>query len=454
MTLPFRGQVASAGVQHDTSVVLPICGFASANDPEFRVQRHRTLPIPESVSPVPDYPRKLRIYKTYASRFWQVQAFFKGKTYRKSLRTTNRAVALRAAKEFFHLKVAELFGAQFPEQTTQHALFRELVPPTLTVERARTARGELSESGLRILRNRLQRKVLPFFGDMPVSKVGYTPVSEFVSKLSQEGCTTTTIQQYLVAVRKVLNHAYANNLIPSVPKFPSIKINVTPRGHFSVQEYLQLVRAARTSVGKVFPILTTKRSGRGMNAVDRYAEIAPDLQHLIVFMVNSFVRPSDIRNLQHKHITVIRGEYTYLRLNLPASKSHDKPIVTMRAAVRVYEKLKSLHQASGHGAPSNYVFFPQIEDRKKMLERVGHQFKHIQSLIGIEGKDAVQKSRPLYSLRHSAITFRLLYGGNIDLLTLARNARTSVEMVEKFYASNLTAEMNIGLLQSKRRMQD
>ena len=58
--------------------------------------------------------------------------------------------------------------------------------------------------------------------------------------------------------------------------------------------------------------------------------------------------------------------------------------------------------------------------------------------------------RTLYSLRHSSMTFRLLYGRRVDLLTLARNARTSVEMIEKFYSSNLNAEMNIDLLQGKR----
>ncbi len=58
--------------------------------------------------------------------------------------------------------------------------------------------------------------------------------------------------------------------------------------------------------------------------------------------------------------------------------------------------------------------------------------------------------RSLYSLRHTAITFRLIFGGNIDLLTLARNARTSVEMIEKFYASTLSAEINIALLHGKR----
>jgi hypothetical protein len=58
--------------------------------------------------------------------------------------------------------------------------------------------------------------------------------------------------------------------------------------------------------------------------------------------------------------------------------------------------------------------------------------------------------RTLYSLRHSAITFRLPYGKNIDLLTLARNARTSAEMIDKFYASELTAEMNVDMLHSRR----
>jgi hypothetical protein len=37
--------------------------------------------------------------------------------------------------------------------------------------------------------------------------------------------------------------------------------------------------------------------------------------------------------------------------------------------------------------------------------------------------------------------------GHRHVITLVRNARTSVEMIEKFYASNLTAEMNIDLLQ-------
>jgi len=94
---------------------------------------------------------------------------------------------------------------------------------------------------------------------------------------------------------------------------------------------------------------------------------------------------------------------------------------------------------------------PTLRDRTHLLLYLGWQFMYVQKLTSTERNVANGMKRTLYSLRHTAITFRLLYGGNIDLLTLARNARTSVEMVEKFYSSNLSAEMNIDLLQGKRK---
>ena len=47
--------------------------------------------------------------------------------------------------------------------------------------------------------------------------------------------------------------------------------------------------------------------------------------------------------------------------------------------------------------------------------------------------------------------FRLMFGRGVDTLTLARNARTSPEMIDRFYAAPLQGEMNVGELQSKRR---
>ena len=56
----------------------------------------------------------------------------------------------------------------------------------------------------------------------------------------------------------------------------------------------------------------------------------------------------------------------------------------------------------------------------------------------------------LYSLRHTAIMYRLLFGGDINLLTLARNARTSVAMIERFYAAQLEGQLVVNELHQRR----
>jgi integrase len=170
----------------------------------------------------------------------------------------------------------------------------------------------------------------------------------------------------------------------------------------------------------------------------------------IRFMVNSFVRPGDLRKLQHKHVQVVRGESIYLRLNLPETKRHDTPMVTLRPAVQVYESLLAHAQKQGLGSPEDYVFLPAEKDRGYALAVLGFWFKWVMREAGVAPDDAVGRLRTLYCLRHTSIMFRLLYGQGIDMLTLARNARTSVQMIERFYASALDGEMNVGMLQSRR----
>jgi integrase len=287
-------------------------------------------------------------------------------------------------------------------------------------------------------------------GQTAIDQVGFKQLSDFVEHLSKQKFSTTTIQQHLVAVRKVLAHAHGINLIKNIPRFPSIKIINKPRGSFSVTEYRDLVRHARQQIGQRIPREFADKSRSSHKIFERYTAISADLQWMIRFMVNGFMRPSDIKWIQHKHVTVVRGKHIYLRLNLPETKLHDKPIVTLQPAVFVYEQLLAKQRREGFGRLDDYVFLPDLLDRRWLLVVYSWQFKYIQSLAGVAENAANGQTRTIYSLRHTAMTFRLLYGGNIDLLTLARNARTSVEMIERFYASNLSAEMNIDLLQGKR----
>jgi integrase len=254
----------------------------------------------------------------------------------------------------------------------------------------------------------------------------------------------------MVAVRKVLSHAHGINLIKTIPRFPSIKVVNKPRGSFSLTEYRDLVRIARMQIGRRISDGAADKSRSSNEVYARYTLVSPDLHWMIRFMVNGFMRPSDIKLLQHKHVTIVRGKHIYLRLNLPETKKHDKPIVTLQPAVFVYERLLAKQKSEGFGQPEDYVFLPELMDRRWLLVVYGWQLKHIQSLAGIAENAANGQTRTIYSLRHTAMTLRLLYGKNIDLITLARNARTSVDMIERFYSSNLTAEMNIDLLQGKR----
>jgi integrase len=311
-------------------------------------------------------------------------------------------------------------------------------------------RGEFATANIPIFLQRMHNSILPYFGEMTMDQIGYKELSAFMEMMSNRDLTATTVHQHMVAIRKFFAHAHGNKIINTVPKFPVIKVSDKPRGSFSVAEYRDLVRLARQRIGEPVPQAFSKKYRSSRVILERHGVINADLHWLIRFMVNGFMRPGDIKFLKHKHVSIVRGKHIYLRLNLPETKKHDKPIVTLQPAVFVYERLLAKQQADGYGRPDDYLFLPDLDDRKWLLVAYGWQFMYLQSLAGIEANAANGQTRTIYSLRHTAMTFRLLYGGKIDLLTLARNARTSVEMIERFYASNLTAEMNIDLLQGKR----
>jgi len=92
---------------------------------------------------------------------------------------------------------------------------------------------------------------------------------------------------------------------------------------------------------------------------------------------------------------------------------------------------------------------PQAASRDNAMKLLARQFEIVMEVTGLKSS-AAGETRTLYSLRHSSIMFRLMFGRTVDTLTLARNARTSPEMIDRFYAKHLTAEMNIEQLQSRR----
>ncbi len=331
--------------------------------------------------------------------------------------------------------------------------FTRLADELLDAEWERVSRKELSSASVGIQKNRLEAHVLPFFRYIPPTQVTHVDLEAFVSRLTQHQLTTTTISQYLVLVRKLLKLAVRKGLLKEVPEFPRVKVSTQPRSMLTVSEYAKLARTAlkMSRNGVIAPPLKSTDGHRDRFWVSpKNMLLAPDMFWVIRFMVNSFVRPGDLRQLKHKHVTVVRGESVYLRLNLPETKKHDKPMVTLQPAVHVYESLLRHTTAEGYGGPDDYVFLPAEKDRSYALAVLGFWLKWVMREAGLPLTDSMNRPRTLYCLRHTSIMFRLLYGQGIDMLTLARNARTSVQMVERFYASSLDGEMNVAMLQSRR----
>lgn len=331
--------------------------------------------------------------------------------------------------------------------------FIALAEALLDIEWERVSRQELSASSVGIQKNRLDAHVLPFFRYIPPTQVTHVDLDGFVSRLTKYGLSSTTISQYFVLVRKLLKLATRQGLLKEVPEFPKIKVVTQPRSMLSLHEYSKLARTALRMSRSQFlspEVKSTEGQRERFWVAPRNRLLAPDMFWAIRFMANSFIRPGDLRQLKHKHVTVVRGQNVYLRMNLPETKKHDKPMVSMQAAVQVYESLFRHQKAQGFADPEDYLFLPAEKDRNYALAVLGFWFKWVMREAGLATTDEKNRPKTLYCLRHTSIMFRLLYGQGIDMLTLARNARTSVQMIERFYASSLDGEMNVAMIQSRR----
>jgi hypothetical protein len=165
-------------------------------------------------------------------------------------------------------------------------------------------------------------------------------------------------------------------------------------------------------------------------------------------MVNTFLRPSEIKTLKHSNIAVVNTKNEqFLRIQLSEGKTELTPSVSMPSALGVYESLKKLNDTNIDD--DDYVFFPKLRNRAYAMQTMQRQFNHVLAKANLK-TDASGEKRTLYSLRHTSLALRFTLGGVTDLVTLAKNARTSVDMLSRFYLSHLLPEMQVKELQAMK----
>jgi integrase len=403
------------------------------------VVKGRNNPIQDSIRRINGYPDKLIYYRVACSQFWWARVYMYGRYFFKSLKTDDPVVARKKCIEFFNEKLALTGVAKGPVDSRK---FVSVGNTFLDLDA-----GNGSERRNYDDRNRFKKVLVPFFGNLDIGAVTNAKIMEFIRDQHKRGIKPATIKHYILVLRKVVKYAANNHLIEMMPNFPRMAGNqsITKRDYFELEEYKAVCAAAEK-------LAKAKKLTRGV-------PITGELKLLIQFMVNSFLRPSDLRVLKNEHVKIkvnpdakSASEREYLLLTHPRTKTTDQEVITMPAAVAVYKSILELQKQrprkdgkrGKYGKPDDYVFFPDYLNRTTMMAIVGNQFREAVRLAKITGEN---EQHTLYSLRHSAIMYRLMKG-DVDTLTLARNARTSQAMIDKFYASRLTPMMNLGKLHS------
>jgi hypothetical protein len=83
----------------------------------------------------------------------------------------------------------------------------------------------------------------------------------------------------------------------------------------------------------------------------------------------------------------------------------------------------------------DYIFYPQYLNRTTASTMLQRTFTEVRRQGGIETDAATGKNHTLYCLRHAAIYVRIINSeGKVNIFNLAKNAGTSVDQIERFYA--------------------
>lgn len=290
--------------------------------------------------------------------------------------------------------------------------------------------GERNKDYVRGHRARLDNHLLPFFGKMGVSQVTAGAVQEYrIFRLqgdpNYKPPSRSTMHHEIVTLRQVLKtairHGWLNGLPDmSVPYRASNKI--AHRAWFSPDEYKKLYEATRANI---------KSAGNSY-----HRGLAEDLHDKILFMANTGLRPDEANGLQYRDIEVVKEDgfdESILEISIRGKRGVGY-CKSMHGAVRPFERLKARHKPD----PMDLVF---PKDHKK-------QFNRILEDIGLKfDRNGVR--RTLYSLRHSYISFRLLEGA--DIYQIAKNCRTSIEMIEKHYAVHLKNNLDASAINVRKQ---
>jgi len=378
---------------------------------------------------------RIQLYRRPGSPYWNCSATVAGKQRRATTKEESLARAKDVASDWYLGLLGKFRSGELKEGVT----FRQAAEQFLKEYEVITE-GERNAKYVEMFSLKLNKHLLPFFGNKVVTDVTPGLVQEYrVHRLTPQQDASgnilidrrtgkakrparSTLHHEIITIRHVLKTANRHGWLPIIPDLSAPykhSTKISHRAWFSPAEYKLLYEATRE---------------RAKNPKkERWRSACEDLHDYVLFAVNTGLRPDEMARLQHRDITEVQDEATGGRILEIAvrGKRGTGWCKSMPGAVMPFRRMVKRHSPE----PSAVLFGkPQRELLNTILDELDLKY------------DREGNPRTAYSFRHTYICLRLSEGA--DIYQVAKNCRTSVEMIEKHYAAHLkdvvdTAAVNV-----------
>ena len=406
---------------------------------------------------------KLHVYKRENSSLWQCSAFVNGRNRRVSTKEDSLARAKDFAEDWYlelkgKAKRGEIPGGGVTFAKAADAFIKE-IDALLADERNPRYVAE-HEWKLRV-------HLLPFFGKKGVAEITPGVVQDYrvhrmtsrkdhrtlkpildpatgrpkrdadgrIVKDRETGellkPSRSSLHKEIVCLRQVLKCANRRGWLPYLPDLtqpfrgPS---KISHRAWFSPAEYKHLYEATRRRVENP--------------PKPRWRRSCEQLHDYVLFMANTGLRPDESARLEFRDVEIVEDEATGERI-LEIEVRGKRGVgycKSMPGAVIPFERLRDrlrppASPGSGRRAKAEDKSFVRPGPNDLLFDLTHREL--FKTVLAEEGMtvDRDGNRRTAYSLRHTYICLRLMEGA--DIYQIAKNCRTSVEMIEKYYASHL-----------------
>lgn len=371
---------------------------------------------------------KVQLFRRPNSERWHCRASVDGKQHRHSTKQVSLASAKDVAEDWFlTLKGKAARGEAVTGKTFKFAAERFMVEFKVLTQ------GQRSAFYVQRHQDRLDLYLIPFFGEKAVTGITSGMIQDYrIDRMTKGGFdkrkadeptdpkkrqrngkapSRSTLHQEIVCLRQVLKFARRHGWLELMPDLSDpyrASSKVSHRAWFSPAEYKQLYEAARE---------------RAKNPKkERWRSACEDILDYILFQVNTGLRPDETKRLQLRDVEIAEdgGDRSRILHIAVRGKRGTGWAKSTTGAVHPFIRMRKRHDLQ----PTD-LLFPKLQREL---------FNSLLAELDMKS-DREGNARTFYSLRHTYISMRLLEGA--DIYQIAKNCRTSVEMIEKFYASHI-----------------